>query len=544
MTLVTASCAGFGCQEATQVELMLSTDLPCDALHGVAVTVGPPSFSEDRPPTISTNRCDPATGKVGSLVIVPSADEDAEFSIRVTAAVKAGSVEDCVPSETASENYAGCIVARRTLRYRSNTRLYLSVDLAAQCQGTPCGPGTTCARAGVCEPAPVKDVDRCTQPGVCGAQDPAKAPPSGPDFAAGGEFACAIDTAGALRCWGRGAEGQTGGTPVDSLPVQIGAERAWKFVRASDRYACAIAADDTLWCWGSNADGQFGNGSQVNSTSPTLAAGGLRVQSAAVGLTHACATTTAGELFCWGLNNLSQVGPRDDGSDRRFLTPERVGALSDWASVSVGAGHSCALREGGELYCWGSNAFSQAGKEKQEDDSDLHFDGFGFDPDAPIADALGRGWKAVSCGFAHTCGLDSEGQIFCWGDNSSNQLGAWFPSYAESYVPRPVEGLGGSWREVSAGNAHTCAVNKAGELYCWGNNAFGQLGSRDVPTTEGPVLVDGGPGGWLSVRVGQAFTCARTYSGQLWCWGQNASGQLGNGTVGLSQATPSQVTGF
>jgi alpha-tubulin suppressor-like RCC1 family protein len=550
----------FGCQEPTQIELLIRTDLPCESLHGVAITVGPSKFSEDRAPSASTLACDPETGFVGTLVITPSGDEGAELSVRVVAAVNAASVEDCQPSESVAESYRGCIVARRTMRYLPNDRLDVAVDLAAKCQGTPCGPGTTCYRAGLCGNDRVGSSEACNASGSCEpppGDDPEGAPPlepsttSAPSFATGDAFACALDEAGALRCWGRGREGQTGDGAVDHpSPVPLGADRTWKLVSAGTSYACAVANDDSLWCWGSNAEGQFGNGSQTGGASPAAVAPGLSVASLATGFAHTCVTTPAGELYCWGLNNTSQVGPEDDGTDRRFLTPERVGPPSGWLSVSAGAGHTCAVREGGELYCWGSNAFSEIGERESEDDSPEQYDGFGVDLSVPLVTPSGRPWKGVSCGSFHTCGLDDTGELACWGDNHSGQLGVEQSSagpfgFLESSSPAPVEGTPGPWRDVSAGGAHTCAVRSTGELFCWGDNTFGQLGTGDIEPSSTPVLVDDGShGAWVAVRSGGAFTCARKGNGELWCWGQNASGEAGKGAVSLRQTSPAPVSGL
>jgi alpha-tubulin suppressor-like RCC1 family protein len=159
-------------------------------------------------------------------------------------------------------------------------------------------------------------------------------------------------------------------------------------------------------------------------------------------------------------------------------------------------------------------------------------------------------FEAVFAGGAHTCALSSiPGAAYCWGRGESGQLGVPPPSgtcvtdagpYSCSMVPVPVGG-GLTFEKLAGGGAHTCALASDGAAYCWGNNAYGQLGDGSTTNQNVPVQVAGGLT-FASIDAGAPHTCALTSAGKAYCWGRNNRGQLGNGTTTGSTA-PVAVTG-
>jgi hypothetical protein len=138
----------------------------------------------------------------------------------------------------------------------------------------------------------------------------------------------------------------------------------------------------------------------------------------------------------------------------------------------------------------------------------------------------------------HTCGV-AAGILYCWGNNASGQLGDGTTTERTS----PVKVAGGTgFAAVSTGGAHSCAITTAGIPYCWGDNTYGQLGNGSgSPTSSTPVRVAGGLT-FAAISAGGSHSCGLTSSGVLYCWGYNGDGELGDGTT-ADRATPVAVYG-
>jgi len=298
---------------------------------------------------------------------------------------------------------------------------------------------------------------------------------------------------------------------------------------------------------GGNYFGQLGDGTYyTNRTTPTLVANGamanIGVTAVAAGERHTCALK-GGKVYCWGLNYNGQLG---DGTTTQRITPTLVadGEMGNSGVTAVAAGffHTCALK-GGKVYCWGYNYVGQLG------------DGTTTDRTTPtlVEDgAMGNsGVTAVAAGEVHTCALKG-GKVYCWGLNSSNQLGASSSQMCDglpcSTIPLKVadgEMVNSGVTAVAAGNNHTCAL-KGGKVYCWGGNYFGQLGdgtATDFRAT--PTLVANGAmgnSGVSAVAAGGYHTLGLKDTTCLFAWGRNDYGQLGDGTT-TSSNTPVQVSG-
>jgi alpha-tubulin suppressor-like RCC1 family protein len=149
-------------------------------------------------------------------------------------------------------------------------------------------------------------------------------------------------------------------------------------------------------------------------------------------------------------------------------------------------------------------------------------------------------WVAVSAGDLHTCAVRKNGQVYCWGYNAYGQLGDGTTS--NRAIPTLVSGGFTDWIEVSSGGFHTCARRINGQLYCWGYNNYGQLGNGTLTNQTVPALVAGGFTDWVTVTTGLYHACAVRSSGALYCWGYNFFGQLGIGST-TNQNTPSLVSG-
>jgi eukaryotic-like serine/threonine-protein kinase len=198
-------------------------------------------------------------------------------------------------------------------------------------------------------------------------------------------------------------------------------------------------------------------------------------------------------------------------------------------TVWAGGWHTCAV-EGSALYCWGKNNEGQLG--------------IGSRADLPTRQrVVGLSHVAsVSLGFFHTCACTRAGRAYCWGRNNEGQLG--IGTTRGSYKPLPVPGLE-DCRQIAAGPYHTCALRAGGHVACWGKNNEGQVGQiarevlvpAEVPGVRDVVEID------ASGDFGPGFSCARSSSGAVTCWGSNSFGQLGDGSR-TSREVPAAVKGL
>ncbi len=206
---------------------------------------------------------------------------------------------------------------------------------------------------------------------------------------------------------------------------------------------------------------------------------------------------------------------------------------SDWRQVSAGGAHTCGIRTTGQLYCWG-----------WDDDGQLGDGGTNADQATPVEVAGGAtNWTSVSTGLSHTCARRATGRLYCWGRDVEGQLGNGVGS-VEQTTPVEVAGGATNWTSVSTGQYHTCARRSTGRLYCWGYDGSGQIGNG-LPNTDQPAPrpVAGGVTNWTAVSAGGYQTCARRATGQLHCWGYDGDGQLGNGGPNTGRSTPGLVAG-
>jgi alpha-tubulin suppressor-like RCC1 family protein len=375
---------------------------------------------------------------------------------------------------------------------------------------------------------------------------------------AAGTVTCGIRGTGQLYCWGKSTSGQLGLGAITSqaTPAQVGTD-TWKRVRVGFDNTCGIRSDGALLCWGNSPFTvtalQYGNTPQQIGTATDWQAISLAAESI-IGL------RAGGFAYAWGGNESGQLGVP--------LTPEVVepsllsGTVTSWSQVSAGNVHGCGLADG-QAYCWGEIADGFLGDGSSttlysptrigndhftalaggpgtcalRSDGALicwgdAFTGVGFGNTDPVWTPTRLGtdtWTGIagSSDFQApaACAI-RVGQPYCWGDNSSGQLGIGnvnTPQLSPVAVNVPS---GKTWTELTI-NSHTCAITSDAALYCWGRNDFGQLGTGAAPTAV-PTTAPGAPlpGVWLHVAgastvLSDSMTCGIRTDHTLWCWGRD-----------------------
>jgi alpha-tubulin suppressor-like RCC1 family protein len=228
---------------------------------------------------------------------------------------------------------------------------------------------------------------------------------------------------------------------------------------------------------------------------------------------HTCGLTPSGRAFCWGLNNTGQLG---DGTTTDRHEPTAVLGDHTFTSITTGGGFTCAIQMDGIASCWGSNGGGALG------------DGTPENRLVPTPVAGDHIFTEISAGSAFTCAIDVENVAFCWGLNTVGNLGnGTFDE--DSHVPTEVSGER-LFTSITLGQAHACAIDTDGDAFCWGWNAFGQLGRGDQAGCTVPCRVST-EDRFVVIEAGGTHTCAIRTDGAAYCWGDNWRGQLGDGTT-------------
>ncbi|MGB8982670.1 MAG: hypothetical protein WCC12_12405 [Anaerolineales bacterium] len=303
-----------------------------------------------------------------------------------------------------------------------------------------------------------------------------------------------------------------------------------KAVVAGDLYTCVLTTSGGVKCAGRNNFGQLGDGTTIDRDTfmdvTGLTAG---VSALAAGDNHTCALMSDASVKCWGRNYFGELG---DGTTAYSLVPVDVRGLSGNAAALVaGSDHTCAYMLAGGIKCWGANESGQLG------------DGSLINRLEPVGvlESL-QDMTALAAGFAHSCALDSQGQVWCWGDNSYGQLGN--GNYIIHTEPVMVSGLDHDVVEIAAGNEYSCALTGKGGVKCWGkNDLYPDPLDGDLPTAQPqPYDVPGLTSDVASLAAGYDHLCALLKNGRVQCSGVLWFG-YDSGEVGLYEqpaSTPAQ----
>jgi alpha-tubulin suppressor-like RCC1 family protein len=354
---------------------------------------------------------------------------------------------------------------------------------------------------------------------------------------AGRGHACAQNNTG-VWCWGSNEVGQLGdGVPlVRPTPFPLEPAHQFEQIAVGARHTCGVRGGE-VFCWGWGSGGELGNGSTESSPVPVKVERIENAVEVGLGGGWGCARTEDGKVLCWGYNSCGRVGLEPP---RELYTAPGVVITQSATDLAVGVEHACAVVRGA-VYCWGLNLSGAVGVAEGETGASCNGEEFIAEQSPVVARDTGIRSESVTAGAAHTCIIDQNAQIWCWGNNDYGQLGV--PD-AEGTPRRRHLGVVVDLRsdhgpkQVSAGELHTCALTHGGEVYCWGfagggrigNEGLGVLGCEDENCQPTPVRVEALGDQAVSLAVGRANACAVTRDGAVYCWGESSAGQNGDGT--------------
>lgn len=352
------------------------------------------------------------------------------------------------------------------------------------------------------------------------------------ELAVGHRHGCAI-AGGDVYCWGEALyNGTTGGGKDTAIPTPF-AEPMAQTVYAGT-YATAIGrTDDSAVAWGLNSNGAAGVGNALVAT-PTGAGNPQAVAvppvlDLAYSSTHGCGVVS-GTVYCWGANSAGQLG-RGSTSTREVTPAPVTGLASDVVEVAVGEGFSCARRANGEVWCWGRNL------------------GMGGNSATPAQISSLSNAIAVDAGEATACAVveaaigDGSGEVYCWGQGP---LGDGTSSSSATPVRVRSDDTGMPVTDavdVTVGAAHGCIIRSSGEVWCWGENESAEVGDGTTAPRLRATRISGVTGALEVEAAGLRgrHTCAMQGDATVVCWGDCRQGACGTGEE-IYRATPAVAT--
>ncbi len=291
--------------------------------------------------------------------------------------------------------------------------------------------------------------------------------PSPTRIALGIQYGCAIDSSGAIRCWG---------TPLSNGGQTTPPTGQFSTLAALVDVSCAVAAASNVECWGN-----------ISGAAADPIPSGLLAKTLGVGISEQCAVTNTGDLRCWGaagvLTGTVPSGP--------------------YEGVGVGRNFACVLKQDGTLGCWGSNVFGESTPPSGQ-------------------------FIQLATGEEHTCALHADGTVACWGMGNSTMPTDGGDEPDAASLPdqdRPwgqaTPPSGKKFVRIAVGLVHSCGILESGDITCWG--AGQTQGDCSTIDTCGQAIAQTGP--FTELALGYSNSCGILSSGKIKCWGSDSGGR-------------------
>lgn len=344
------------------------------------------------------------------------------------------------------------------------------------------------------------------------------------DIMAGARSACALTAESRLLCWGDNARGQLA-AQGERVLVPAAVPGNPEFSTASvGTSTCAVGVAGS-YCWGAGDFANLGNGSTMDHALPQGVRGGLDLVSISAGFSSTCGIAADSTAWCWGLGDRLAVEPPVEPTgpwircifDRLCAgAPVAIEPDRRFISIGVGGSSACAVEADNRGWCWGPE-----------------FPGDGTaGPESPHTLAAVSGdlsFATIEPGDERfTCGLTTLGKAWCWGQIDAPDL-VWVSLEPVAVAPDFT------FSDLAVGANHACGVTPGGTAWCWGANWTGALGdgTTNHSVQNEQLMPTGAANGmeFSGIAAGTDFTCGLTFAGELYCWGANGRGQLGDGTL-------------
>lgn len=324
--------------------------------------------------------------------------------------------------------------------------------------------------------------------------------------------ACALLEDGTVACYGGGIVGTLGRADdpmIDPVPTRVPNLKNVAKIFGGGYSMCAVLTDKTVTCWGPD---QSENPYGARPGSLFVVEGLAGVVDLSVATSHTCALVEGGDVYCFGSNYFGELG---DGTTNNTKKPVKAGSVSGVKQIATGAEVTCAVLADGSASCWGMNDMGQLGQGGSSDKL-VHSDPMpvlGLDGPVKSIDA--------SSEAGVVCALLESGTTKCWGEKLGDSTGAATPGATT----------------LSVGWKHACVMDDAGAVSCFGSNTKGQLGNASTaPSTT--AVGAAGIRGAIGFAVGGNTSCAVFGDGAFSCWGDDTRGQLGGGQIAANRPTP------
>jgi len=355
---------------------------------------------------------------------------------------------------------------------------------------------------------------------------------------------------GLMMGWGGNHYGKLGdGTTTDTnTPVQVidtsdptGKLTDVLAAGAGSNHSLVLKSNGSVWAWGFNGWGSLGDGTTDNSNTavqvidPNDPTGKLtEVVAISAGYSHNLALKSEGTVWAWGWNAQGQLGD-DSTTDRNkpvqvIDTSDPTGKLTDVVAVTASYTHSLALKSDGTVWAWGANSYGKLGDGTTDDSHTAVQVVDPYDPTGYISDVV-----AIAAGDMHSLALKSDGTVWAWGYSNCGQLG--HPGVIESHTPvqvlestEPPETPFTGVKAIAAGSIHSLALKIDGTVWGWGRNENGQVGDGTTVLNINLPVQASGLTEVIAIAARYNHSLALKSDGNVWAWGYNYYGQLGDGT--------------
>ncbi|MEM9468612.1 MAG: hypothetical protein AAF988_00450 [Pseudomonadota bacterium] len=333
--------------------------------------------------------------------------------------------------------------------------------------------------------------------------------------------------------WGLEEYGEHGddSTAVSTAesPVLVAKDNEFYQVSTYRNHSCGLKTDGSAWCWGRDIEGQLGNGPDV--TADQNFPYPVSGDHKFIKIDTALTSTCAlkADGTIWCWGDNTNGRLGIGSAGGSSDIPVQVVNISDFIDMGTHRTHGCGLRKNGEIWCWGRDVNGVLGNGSESSDQP-----------APVKVQANVPFVSMGVGYVHSCGVDQNGSAWCWGLNDHGQIGTGSIT-ADVEMPIQVQSLD-NLKSIHTNSTHTCGLKENGELFCWGNNNSGRIGNGSINGTVLTPTKVVNLEDVVDVGLGATYSCAVKADGLAYCWGSDGNGSLGNGsTITGNQGSPTLV---